>query len=192
MNKNLAENYVFMLNLCHQPDCTHPLCGSETVKRHSEWYENGPPLTYVPVPIPDPKRPWGGECNECASFCTGHYLKPKEHADFVKENGNAECMYTPHSVVMKEEFYESIKKNRELSNTQLQKVPQKTLLSLEELNMHVDNLRTTAQRRKEGAKKAASTRKAKKAVSEYYYSTFYYCNPRLTANFNFSLFPVIQ
>lgn len=37
MNKNLAENYVFMLNLCHQPDCPHPLCGSEAVKSHSEW-----------------------------------------------------------------------------------------------------------------------------------------------------------
>lgn len=132
MNKNLAENYVFMLNLCHQPDCPHPLRGSEAVKRYSEWYENGPPLTYVPVPIPDPKRPWGGECNECASLCTGHYLKPKEHADFVKENGDAECMYKHPSAVIKEEFYESLKKNRELSNTHLQEVAQKTLLSLEE------------------------------------------------------------
>ena len=63
--------------------------------------------------------------------------------------------------------------------------------------MHVDHLRTIAQRRKEGAKKAASTRKAKKAkkaVSEYYYSTVYYCNPftpdqlQISTSVSFQLF----
>lgn len=166
MNKNLAENYVFMLNLCHQPDCPHPLCGSEAVKRHSEWYENGPPLTYVPVPIPDPKRPWGGKCNECASLCTGHYLKPKEHADFVKENGDAECMYKPPSAVIKEEFYESLKKNRVVKYTLAGSCSKDSAFSGGTTCMWIIC--------KQQPRKA---KKAKKAVSEYYYSTVYYCNP---------------
>ena len=39
-----------MLNLCHQPGCLHPLCGKDVTD--STWYDNGPPLMYVPVPIP--------------------------------------------------------------------------------------------------------------------------------------------
>ena len=66
MNSQLSENYVFMLNLCQQPGCLHPLCGKDVTD--STWYDNGPPLTYVPVPIPDPRRPWGGDGNDCAGF----------------------------------------------------------------------------------------------------------------------------
>ena len=66
MNSQLPENYVFMLNLCQQPGCLHPLCGKDVTD--STWYDNGPPLTYVPVPIPDPRRNWGGDCNDCAGF----------------------------------------------------------------------------------------------------------------------------
>ena len=36
----------------------------------------------------------------------------------------------------------------------------KTLLGIEELEMHIEHLKLTAERRKEGAKKAALTRKA--------------------------------
>lgn len=52
MNSQLPENYVFMLNLCQQPGCLHPLCGKDVTD--STWYDNGPPLTHVPVPILDP------------------------------------------------------------------------------------------------------------------------------------------
>lgn len=72
------------------------------------------------------------------------------------------CMYKPPSAIIKEEFYKSLKENKELSESWLQEVAQKTLLTFGELNMHVDHLRATAKRRKEGAKKAALTRKAKK------------------------------
>jgi hypothetical protein len=106
---------------------------------------------------------WGGNCKECATVCTGHYLTPKEHAAFVNENGDSMCVYKPPSAIIKEEFYKSLKENKALSMSLLQEVAQKTLLSLEDLTMHVDHLRATAQQRKEGARKAALTRKAKKA-----------------------------
>ena len=104
MNENLPENYVFMLNLCQKPDCPHPLRGKEVSE--SLWSDNGPPLTYVPAPIADPKRPWGGNCKECSTTCAGHYLKPEEHKEFVSKNGITQCIFQPPSVIIKNEFYE--------------------------------------------------------------------------------------
>ena len=159
MNKNLPEIYVFMLNLCHKPDCPHPLCGKEV--SDSLWYVNGPSLTYVPVPIADPKRPWGGNCNECITACAGHYLKPEEHKEFVTKNGVTQCIFQPPSVIIKKEFYELVKNDATLTEEHLLDVAKRTMLPLDELKMHVDHLRLTAERRKEGAKKAAITKKAK-------------------------------
>jgi len=62
----------------------------------------------------------------------------------------------PPSIVIKEEFYESLKRGRTLSEGKILEVTKKTLLPLEELKMHVDHLRLTGERRKEGARKAAS------------------------------------
>ena len=102
MNSQLPENYVFMLNLCHQPGSLHPLCGEDVTD--STWYDNGPPLTYVPVPIPDPRRSWGGDCSDWAGFCAGHFLRPEEHKGYVEEFGVGGCMFTPPSVIIKEAF----------------------------------------------------------------------------------------
>ena len=161
MKNDLPGNYLFMLNLCYQIGCPHPLCHDETVRKDEKWFEDGPPLTYLPIPIPDPKRPWGGNCKECTQLCSGHYLKPKEHAEFVREHGL--MLSKPPSIVIKEEFYDSLKRGRTLSEEKILDVAKKTLLPLEELKMHVDHLRLTAERRKEGARKAATTRKTKAA-----------------------------
>ncbi|XP_068761299.1 uncharacterized protein [Montipora capricornis] len=161
MKKDLPGNYLFMLNLCYQIGCPHPLCHDETVRKDEKWFEDGPPLTYLPIPIPDPKRPWGGNCKECTHLCSGHYLRPKEHAEFVREHGL--MLSKPPSIVIKEEFYDSVKRGRTLSEEKILDVAKKTLLPLEELKMHVDHLRLTAERRKEGARKAATTRKTKAA-----------------------------
>ena len=59
MNKDLPENYIFMLNLCYKASCLHPLCCYETTQKDSKWYDYGLQLTYVPIPIPNPSRPWG-------------------------------------------------------------------------------------------------------------------------------------
>ena len=52
-----------------------------------------------------------------------------------------------------------------VSDNELEEVARKTLLSVEELKMHVEHLRITAERRKEGAKKAALTRKSKSTTT---------------------------
>ena len=84
-------------------------------------------------------------------FCAGHFLRPEEHKDYVDKFGVSGCMFKPPSVIIKEAFYNLIKNDHVLSDSHLQEVAKRTLLSVEELNMHVDHLRLMAQRRKEGA-----------------------------------------
>lgn len=43
------------------------------------WYQGGPPLTYIPMPILDTERAWGSNCDTCAGFCCGHYVSPADH-----------------------------------------------------------------------------------------------------------------
>ena len=64
-------------------------------------------------------------------------------------------MLRPPGVIIKEAFYNLIKNDEVLSDSHLQEVAKRTLLSVEELNMHVDQVRLMAQRRKEGVKKSS-------------------------------------
>ena len=102
------------------------MSGKEAARKDLKWFDDGPLLTYLPIPIPDPKRPWGGECKECTKLCSDHYLKPKEHAEFVREHGL--MLSKPPSIVMKKEFYESLKRGRTLSEDNILEVAKKTLL----------------------------------------------------------------
>lgn len=111
---------------------------------------DGPPLTYLPIPIPDPKRPWGGNC--------------KEYAEFVREHGL--MLSKPPAIVIKEEFNDSLKRGRTLSEEKILDVAKKTLLPLEELKMHVDHLRLTAERGKEGARRQRPPEKPKQRQQE--------------------------
>ena len=44
------------------------------------WFPGGPPLTYIPLPVSDPERPWAGgkDSADCTEFCAGHYLTPEK------------------------------------------------------------------------------------------------------------------
>lgn len=165
MNRNVPAQYSFVLTLCHLKECSHPLCQAEPVENF--WFENGPPLTYIPFPIADPDRPWGGSCKECSGTCSGHYLKPEAHLAFMKDRGydsTANLLFKPPSDVIKEKFYKSIKDGKELSKEDLEVVAKQTLLSFNEVSMQVDYLKGTIERRKKGAQKAALTRKNRKKV----------------------------
>jgi len=56
---NLPTQYVFQLLCCYKPTCPHPFCRSEYGKDLPKWFLNGPNISYVPMPIPDPARQWG-------------------------------------------------------------------------------------------------------------------------------------
>ena len=59
LQKDLQLKYVFYLLCCYQSDCVHPMCKKGKPDKEPCWFPGGPPLTYVPVPTPDPERPFG-------------------------------------------------------------------------------------------------------------------------------------
>ena len=88
MVKDLPHPYVFMLLPCKAKDCRHPRCQDNgNSDNGSTWFPGGPPLSYFPIPIADPKRPWGGPCEQCGDKCPGHYLRPEEHHNFYQTHG---------------------------------------------------------------------------------------------------------
>lgn len=73
--------YVFFLKCCQQNDCPHPLCHQSNFGEQT-WFPGGPPLSYLPVPVPDPAQPWGSkDCTQCQGVCHGHFLSPQEAMD---------------------------------------------------------------------------------------------------------------
>ena len=76
---NLPTQYIFFLVCCLKPDCYHPICKSQNLTNYPTWFSGGPLVSYIPLPIPDPSRPWGRtNCDECKGMCYGHVLKPSE------------------------------------------------------------------------------------------------------------------
>ena len=68
----LPNQYIFLLLCCFRPDCAHPLCRKGQMGTLSTRYEGGPPITHLPLPVPDPDRPWGNSsCATCDGFCAG-------------------------------------------------------------------------------------------------------------------------
>lgn len=72
-------------------------------------------------------------------------MKPQERETFINENGLTLSMFIPPSTVIKERFYKSLKNGINLSESQLLEVAKITLLSVEELKMHIDHLKITVE-----------------------------------------------
>ena len=87
MVKGVPEKYVFFLLPCYKSDCVHPVCQRGKPQEEIKWFEGGPPLVDIPFPIPDPARPWGGNCTNCTSGCHGHYMSPAQCLEHIQKNG---------------------------------------------------------------------------------------------------------
>ena len=147
------SQYIYYLLCCFQPGCIHPLCKRYVGKSRSElsWFPGGPPLTYLPIPIPDPERPWGNNsCKQCSGFCSGHFLTPKEAL-----SAHAVAMTTPPSAMIQQAF----KKGK--TQGDLSELSQKALLPVDKVKIWVSHLETVDINRKRGAQKAAATRRAR-------------------------------
>lgn len=59
MIPDLPPQYAFFLVCCLRHDCTHPLCSNGEVGELPLWFNSGPSISYLPLPIPDPSRPYG-------------------------------------------------------------------------------------------------------------------------------------
>ena len=105
---NLSNKYFLVLALCFQPGCPDSLCMAGD-KEQSCWYEGGPLLTYFPLPVPDPAKPWGGDCSSCKGQCPGHYMKPQQALRHVQEHDNKDVQSDPPSVILQDAFNETVK-----------------------------------------------------------------------------------
>lgn len=158
MVMNLPAQYVFMLLPCYKEGCIHPVCKREPPQQQKVWFPDGSALSVFPLPIPDPKRPWGADCDECTNVCTGHFLPPQECIDHIVKNGTRDCMVNPPSVIIQQEFNRLLKVQAQVSDEKITELARQTLLPADEVKFWVEHLKGVKNRRKQGARKAATTR----------------------------------
>ena len=152
---DLPSQYCFMLKCCYEPDCEHPVCSGGD-SRVSNWFPNGPSISYIPLPIPDPDKPWGSStCDKCAGMCSGHFLMPEK-----AEVSTLPAMCKPPSAIIKEGFMAL--KGQSPSDTFIRNMAKQCLLPSEEVEIWVEHLSEVQRNRKRGAQKAAETRKRKR------------------------------
>ncbi len=140
MVPDLPQNYVFILLPCFTENCPHNVCKQDP--RQWLWFEGGPSLPILPLPIPDVERPWGGSCKTCTSFCTGHYLPTEKVAKYVKDHGVEACAKPP-SVVVKC----FVQNNPNPSEDQIELLAKECLLSVSDTQYLVEHRRAIEQRK---------------------------------------------
>ena len=91
MNKSVPTNYIFHLTLCGSSLCMHPRCKKGETSSETKWYPNGPPVTWLPLPVPDTER-------------KGHFVKAKvliEEFNSGHFRSETDVMAKPPSVSLK-------------------------------------------------------------------------------------------
>lgn len=147
--------YVFYLYCCYEKDCIHPCCKQGRPEVEPTWYTGGPPLSFLPLPMVDPERPFGSsDCSQCKGVCTGHYLKP-EQLRKAFASGTYIAPKPPSEVLlsaMKNLKYEIPHENGILE------LSREVLLSPEETRMWCEHLCQVHRNRVSGAKKKATAK----------------------------------
>ena len=159
MVKNLPSQYVFYLLPCYESTCPHPVCQRGKPTTQITWFDGGPPLTYLPLPVPDKDRSWGMDCESCTSLiCCGHYMDPQKAV-----NVSNSLSTPPPSVVLQNLFSDQ---KGLFSEDEIETLSRKVLLSTSEVKLWFDHLSTIQKNRKRGATKAAQTRRRKAELLE--------------------------
>ncbi len=159
---NLPVQYIFFLTCCFSRDCPHPVCQAGEQSTPLKWYSNGPPITHLLLPVPDPERPWGKtDCTSCTGFCTGHY---KTKLIDVRTQGAGDNVAQPPSTLLKRLY--SRQTGQELTDQFVRTAAKQVQLSPEETQIWLSHLQTVLENRRRGAAKAKATRQARKAASQ--------------------------
>ena len=164
MYKGLPAKYVFFLVCCYQKNCIHEACKKGKPEKEILWYPGGPPISFFPMPQPDPERSHGcSSCTNCTSgTCNGHYLKPQALLE-LQTNDTTSAIAKPFSSPPSDVILATFKKEKKVPSLQIiQETAKKVLLDVEETQMWFEHLNQIAVNRVEGARKAAETRKRKK------------------------------
>ena len=168
MVKGLPDQYVFMLIKCMENSCPHNKCQESQDNVELKWYPNGPPLEYFPLPIPDPNRPWGGDCSQCKGIYPGHFLSTEDNIAHYRKHGKESMMFEPPSKILGEAHKKACKNKVELNEEQITALAKETLLPLEDVQMWLEHLNEVQKNRVEGAKRAAVKRKSSKNGNFFY------------------------
>jgi len=65
MVSDLPIQYAFMLTCCH---CCHSECKKGKPVSPHRWYDGGPTINMLPLPVVDEQRPWGSACGHCSKL----------------------------------------------------------------------------------------------------------------------------
>ena len=155
-----------MLKCCYKPTFPHPFCcvgDSQSLR----WFPDGPNITFIPLPIPDPDQPWGStNYKKCDGTCYGHLLNISStcygHLLNISKEYHLPAMSKPPSVIMKEAFQGL---NGEPSPSFIVELAKKCLLPSDEVSFWIEHLQQIQKNRKRGAAKAAATRRLKKQAT---------------------------
>lgn len=174
---DLPPQYLFLLVCCYGDNCPHPLCQTGKPPCEMTWFPGGPSVKTIPMPVPDPSRPWGNPiCTSCHGVCAGHYLKPEIG---LEKQTCAKCR--PPSAMLKE-FFQSMKKRKTTpTEPDIKAIAEKTLLPPVEVRMWLEHLQQVDLNRRRGAAKAAETRHRRAANTT---ASSADPNPTLQANVN--------
>ena len=105
--QGLPPQYLYVLKCCLAEDCPHPLCKSSQPVKDLNWFPGGPSIDWIPIPIPDLKRPWGcSKCDSCTGFCSGHFLSPEEAVTSSDPPMSQETNPSKTWLIVKDEFYD--------------------------------------------------------------------------------------
>jgi hypothetical protein len=157
MVKDVPPQYVFFLLPCYEPECPHPACEKGKPEHEPTWFEDGPPISYLPFPVPDTKKPWGSEgCDSCTGFCSGHYLKPEEA--YLQRS---RCISEPPSQILLK-LHKSVRGS--VPEQALLAKAKEVQLSVSDIKFWMQHLDTIRENRKKGAQKALETRRKKKGA----------------------------
>ena len=155
MVKDLPPQYAFFLVCCLKQDCSHPVCSKGEVSMLPTWFQSGPSLSCLPLPVADPSRPYGNpNCEDCrGNFCSGHYLKPKDTL-----SSSSSSIKQP-SFILKEAFDKL--ESYPPSDSVYSDLSKKAMLPVDKVRIWLEHLHTICDNRKKGAIKAAETRRRK-------------------------------
>ena len=142
MVENLPSNYVFLLLPCYKANCFHPVCTKGKRSSQPTWFQGGPTLSFVPLPIPDPERGPGAACKSCKDKCNGHYLVPeRQYEHFMKHELLSSVQ--PPSKILKE----FVKTHANWSEKDLEELAKKCLLDISDVKMWLQNLNNGKKRK---------------------------------------------
>ena len=127
-------------------------------KEDFHWFDGGPPLSFVPVPVADPNRSWGGICSTCTGHCNGHYLQ------FPNNTTGRKC-FPPRDII--EDAFKTLERpDGVFREESVEELARANLLSTDDVKMWLEHLESVEQRRLCGARRAQTTRMAKKQAAE--------------------------